>query len=251
MIPLYEAKLLHLFDTRWATYEPDGTTRLMSEEEKAAHASPLPRYWVPEEETDKKLGGRWDQTWLLGWRDVCRATDARTVITTVGPRAAYGHKWMLALPSRGRVELQAVWASFAFDYVSRQKIGGTSMSYATFMQLPVPHPERWGETPSPLGQQLTRWLASRVERLNGWVDDPTKRARARAEIDAAMFHLYGLGRDDVTYVLDTFPIVKRKDEAAFGSYRTKELIVAAYDALSEAQASGTPYRAPWTQEVAP
>lgn len=34
MLPLYEAKMLHLYDTRWATYESDGSTRLMTEEEK-------------------------------------------------------------------------------------------------------------------------------------------------------------------------------------------------------------------------
>ena len=49
--------------------------------------------------------------------------------------------------------------------------------------------------------------------------------------------------------MDTFPIVKRKDEAAFGSFRTKELIMVAYDAMTEATVSGQVYRAPWTQEA--
>lgn len=47
----------------------------------------------------------------------------------------------------------------------------------------------------------------------------------RAEIDAAMFHLYGIGRDDVDYIMETFPIVKRKDVADYGEYRTKRLIL--------------------------
>jgi len=34
-----------------------------------------------------------------------------------------------------------------------------------------------------------------------------------------MFRLYGIGRDDVDYVPDTFQIVKRKDEAEFGECR--------------------------------
>ena len=34
------------------------------------------------------------------------------------------------------------------------------------------------------------------------------------------------------YVLDTFPIVRREDEAAFGRYRTQELILAYMNALA-------------------
>jgi hypothetical protein len=32
--PLYEAKMLHQYDHRWATYEPDGTVRDVTLEEK-------------------------------------------------------------------------------------------------------------------------------------------------------------------------------------------------------------------------
>jgi hypothetical protein len=41
-------------------------------------------------------------------------------------------------------------------------------------------------------------------------------------------------RDAVDYIMDTFPIVKRKDEAAYGSYRTKEKILEIYDEMQEA-----------------
>jgi hypothetical protein len=42
--------------------------------------------------------------------------------------------------------------------------------------------------------------------------------------------------------MDTFPIVKRKDEAAHGHYRTKDTILEIYDALTEAQRTGQPYQ---------
>lgn len=249
MLPLYEAKMLHLYDTRWATYEPDGSTRLMTEDEKAAHLAPLPRYWVPESEVERKLAGRWKAQWMLGWRDICRSTDTRTVITTLAPRVAFGHKWLLALAQEGRTMLQASWSSFAFDFAARQKLGGTSMTYATLMQLPMPSPESTRTSSIPMDRQLRSWIELRVDRLNGWIPDPVERSQVRAELDALMFHVYGLDRNDVSYVMETFPIVKRKDEALYGSYRTKDLILAAYDAMGRAQESGTPYRAPWTQEV--
>ncbi len=249
MLPLYEAKMIHLYDTRWATYERDGSTRYMTEDEKAAHLSPMPRYWVAEADIDRKLAGRWDKNWFLGWRDVCRATDARTVITTLVPRLAYGHKWMLALPLAGKTELQSAWSSFSFDFVARQKLGGISMSYGTMMQIAMPTPEHFNAMPIPLDRPAPSWIGLRVDRLNGWIPDPVERAQVRAELDALMFHVYGLTRSEVSYVMDTFPIVKRKDEVAFGTYRTKDQILAAYDAMTEAKTSGRTYQPPWPKEV--
>jgi hypothetical protein len=54
--------------------------------------------------------------------------------------------------------------------------------------------------------------------------------------------LYGLARDDVDYIMETFPIVKRKDEAAHGEYRTKRVILEIYDAMQRAVESGQPYQ---------
>ena len=44
-------------------------------------------------------------------------------------------------------------------------------------------------------------------------------------------------------MLDTFPIVKRKDEEKYdGDYRTKRVILEIYDAMQEAMRSGVPYQ---------
>ncbi|MEU3148679.1 hypothetical protein, partial [Streptomyces sp. NPDC006999] len=64
--------------------------------------------------------------------------------------------------------------------------------------------------------------------------DESRRQVIRAELDALFFHLYGVSRNDVDYILDTFPIVRRKDEAKYGTYRTKELILAEYDRMAAA-----------------
>ena len=59
---------------------------------------------------------------------------------------------------------------------------------------------------------------------------------ARARLDGIYFHLYGLGRDDARYILGTFPIVRREDEAAFGRHRTRDLILAYINALTAGDA---------------
>ncbi len=63
-LPLYEAKMVHHYDHRWATYERDGeTSRDMTLAEKQdPNAVPLPRYWVEE------------------WEVVLRTTDAPNAV---------------------------------------------------------------------------------------------------------------------------------------------------------------------------
>ena len=59
-----------------------------------------------------------------------------------------------------------------------------------------------------------------------------ERRHLRARLDALYFHLYGLDREDAAYILDTFPIVRKQDKAAFGHYRTKAMILAYMNALA-------------------
>jgi hypothetical protein len=263
MLPLYEAKMLHHYDHRWATYRPDGTIRDVTSAEKDDPTFVvLPRYWVLDSEVAKRLSGRWDRNWLLGWRDICRATDERTMIASAFPRTSVGNKVPLILSDQQCSYLLAsVLSSLPCDFAARQKIGGTTMNYYLFMQLPCLTPATMRQVPSwtPV-TTLEDWVIPRMKELawTGWGLeslardigddgppfrwDPERRALIRAELDAAMFHLYGVDRDEVDYVMDTFPIVKRKDEAAHGEFRTKRLILEIYDAMAEATRTGVPYK---------
>jgi hypothetical protein len=62
-----------------------------------------------------------------------------------------------------------------------------------------------------------------------FVWDEERLAHLRAELDALYAHLYGLTREELDYILDTFPIVRRKDEERWGEYRTKRLVLEAYE----------------------
>ena len=80
--------------------------------------------------------------------------------------------------------------------------------------------------------------------------NPERRFQLRCEIDAALFHMYGISRDDTAYILDTrFQLLKRSEEREHGEYRTKRAVLETYDALAAAAAKGMPYRfAPRTAE---
>ncbi|MFN4074249.1 MAG: hypothetical protein ACK4G4_12665, partial [Thermus sp.] len=230
-LPLYEAKMAHQFNHRFGDYamRPSGSESTQLPEvplERLAdpHYQVLPRYWVLEAEVEERLRAKgWDRGWLLGWRDIARATDERTVIAAVIPRVGVGHKFLLMFPGNSKVasELLGVIDAFCFDYVARQKLGGTSVGYFTMKQLPVlppsafekPLPFPWEGEPSPLPPRskpptIADFVRPRVLELTytAWdlkpfaedlgyhgppfPYDPERRFWLRAELDALFFLLY-------------------------------------------------------------
>jgi hypothetical protein len=91
-VPLYEAKMIHQFDHRWATYD-DGDSRDVTDAEKAdPEFEPTSRYWVPDREVSDRLAEQsWSYNWLSCWRDIARSTDERTVIFSIIPLSAVGN----------------------------------------------------------------------------------------------------------------------------------------------------------------
>lgn len=74
-----------------------------------------------------------------------------------------------------------------------------------------------------------------------WDDD--RRALLRAELDAYYAHLYGLTHEELRYILDpadvygedfpgeTFRVLKEKEIRQYGEYRTRRLVLAAWERL--------------------
>jgi hypothetical protein len=72
--------------------------------------------------------------------------------------------------------------------------------------------------------------------------DEDRRAQLRAELDAWYAIAYGLSREELRYVLDpkdvigsdypseTFRVLQKNEIARHGEYRTRRLVLAAYDA---------------------
>ncbi len=270
-LPLIEAKMVHLFDHRFGTYESATQVhynkgflpRFTDEDHQRADRLALPDCWVAAAEVDARIHDGIAHGWFLGWRDITRRTEMRTVVASLLPRAAIGHTMPLAFSGAGPRLVAMLYAnlcSFALDYAARQKVGGAHLTYNYLKQLPVLAPTVYTEeTAWSRGETYGEWLLPRVLELTytawdlesfaqdvGYDGSPfewkiDRRELLRAELDAAFFHLYAITHDDADYVLDTFPIVRRNDEKAHGEYRTKRLILEAYDALAEAARTGRPY----------
>ena len=102
-LPLYEAKMLSHFDHRYSTYEGatqaqlnKGTLpRLDEAQHDDANVEPHARYWVARSKVSEALTRRWGREWLLGWRDIARASDMRTFLPSALPASAVGDKWVI------------------------------------------------------------------------------------------------------------------------------------------------------------
>ena len=74
---------------------------------------------------------------------------------------------------------------------------------------------------------------------------------SEAELDGAFMHVYGFARDDVEYILGTFRTLASTEQKLYGEFRTRRLVLAAYDRLSAAAARSSPVFSFLTVTVAP
>lgn len=265
LLPIYEAKLFHNFDHRWAAYA-NGESRTLSDAEKQnPNVTATPRYWYSNKRAQDRYASRWKHSWLLAWRDITNSTNERTLIASVVPSIAIQDNKGIFVRDTAIQSLPCLIAnccSFVMDFAARQKAGGTHLSAFIVEQLPCIAPTTFESSTRWLtnGQSFSSWCRSAVLELvytawdiepfaleMGYVGspfcwNPGRRFLLRCELDAAFFHLYGLSRDDTGYVLDSFPIVRKNDEKAHGEYRTKRVILEVYDAMAEASRTGKPYQ---------
>lgn len=201
--------------------------------------------------------------WFIGFRDICRATDERTVIASVLPRVGVGNKIpLLIMEKSDNHKLTACLlgnlCALVLDFTARQKIGGITLNYFIFKQLPILSPDQYTDDELSFIVPRVLELTYTAYDLKPWAEElgyigapfpfhPERRAQLRAELDARFARLYGLTRDELRYILDpaevkgasypseTFRVLKNNEEKAFGDYRTQRLVLAAWDALERGE----------------
>lgn len=251
-LPLFEAKMIYLFNHRYGTYE-----NVAEDSENTSLPSPtisdysnheyevLPRYWIKKEIEDKE-----DvllKNWYLGFRDITNATNERTVIIAPIANCVTGHKLpFIYFKETSANQIPLLFAnlcSFSFDYFARQKVSATNLTFFIFKQLPIVNPASYNENLIGAIKERILKLAYTSHSLSAFASEmgyyappfywnDKERFQIQCELDAIYAHLYGLEKEEMDYILETFPIVKRKDIAKYGSYRTKETILQLYDAFA-------------------
>lgn len=148
------------------------------------------------------------------------------------------------------------------DFVVRQKVSGAHLKFFHMRQLPIFQPDHYSEADLAFIVPRVLELTYTAHDLEPWADDlaaydsrpasergtpfawnPERRAQLRAELDAYYARLYGLTRDELRYILDpadvmgddypseTFRVLKNNEMREFGEYRTRRLVLAAWDQM--------------------
>ena len=196
-------------------------------------------------------------------------TERTFIIAPIPDAKGVGNTATLLYAERGCMpgaSLYGMMSSLIFDYTTRQKIGGTHASINYVKQFPVLTPD---QIPSTMQWQIVKrvaelcyfnhdmdgWASELWDEMNEeqraelpqlgaqqpWIYNPERRAILQAELDAIFAHLYGLNTEDLRYILDpedvcgkgcineTFRVLKDNEQRQYGEYRTKRLVLEAWN----------------------
>ncbi len=257
-LPLYEAKMTQAYDHRAAGVRIEAGNWMRQGQTEATslveHQNPefvvIPRYWVKEESVNCIVPVR---PGVIGFKDISSPTNRRTMIASAIPYSAVTNHFplmLMDLPVVRQLCLLGNLNSLAYDYTARQKMGGITLNFFILEQIPTLPPDAYDEK-CPWDKKVTLedWVAERVLKLTCTADDMkplakaagfkpgiwkwkhAERARLRAQLDAAYFHLYQITREDVEHILTTFQQIAKQDDDAEGQGETRTLILDAFDAL--------------------
>lgn len=259
-LPIYEAKMIQMFDHRAASVVVDEKNWMRQgqtdETSLVLHQNPEfavePRWWVNEADVHRVLGDR-DTTKIIAFKNVTSPTNQRTMIAAFIPYSGVVHSSPLIftgsdISARLTACLLGNLNAFAYDYICRQKIGGVNLSYFIIEQITTFHPDFYSQKcPWNKKQTLGKWISDRVLKLtctsndmiplaeaagfkptvHKW--DPAERLDLMAELDAAYFLLYGIERNDVEYILTTFAGLRGESTDLLAGSTTSAKILKFYD----------------------
>jgi type I restriction-modification system DNA methylase subunit len=264
-LPLYEAKMLQDYDHRAADVFTDKSNWVrQGQTEKRSlvgYQNPeqlaTPRFWVDASEVEMPDWG------CVGFKDITSPTNQRTMIAACAPMAGFTNHFVVVRSELKPVRQLCLLANlnaFAYDYCTRQKIGGVTLNFFIVEQVPTLPPDAYDKRcPWDRRTTLETWISQRVlkltctaedmlplaeacnftggsfqaeygGRLHKW--DETERAELMAELDAAFFHLYGIERDDVEYILSTFKGIHGERALFPGASSIAQRIVEKYTEMS-------------------
>lgn len=259
--PVYEGRMISHFDHRAKTYEgghgnsSKWASRLHGDLAKAIS----PQWYIMPDDIPPKLALR-SRRYRIGFGDVVNARNERSFVAIlVPPGVICGHTvptitfdphpdfdW-LYLP------WLAVANSFVMDWLTRSRLSTLHLSYTVMDALPFPRPsieDKWVREASNI---VLRLICTAPEMTDFWnqmaghgfcsqaepgsipasaLVTESDREVARASLDALVAHeVYGLTRPELSHILESFTVVKKRDLAKYDEFRTKRLVLEAWDRL--------------------
>ena len=269
-LPLFEGKLIDSYNHRASSFEGIDERNIYGTKPKTILSSlkdimdfswhPKPRYWIKENIVKKRIPKKWKSPWLISFRNtISSGADTRSLRLSLIPVFGAGNSLPIIYEYSGGdypLVLIGILNSIIIDFVVKQKVSGANLNYYIMEQLPIPYKEN-------LTKEDIEFISSRVKGLSYTSSAITKsateiikdessfkpilnelkRAEAKAEIDVYTARLFGLTRSEMSFILDdetkesehysetTFAALKSVELKEFGEYRTKRLVLEAWDKL--------------------
>ena len=198
----------------WA--DPDTITEYLKEERERKHGhwastyNEMPEDWILDVETLECSNPR------IAFRQIARSSDRRTVIPTLVPPETVltHHSWYMIWPEgdrRDEAYLLGILSSIPFDWYARRFVEA-NVTKSLMSTFPVPRPGRDDHLRRHV-VELSGQLAAVDDRYADWanavgvdygpLDEDTKQEMVY-ELDAVVAHLYGLSREHVKVIFETF-----------------------------------------------
>ena len=251
-LPLYEGKMIWIYNHRASSvaYQEGlvaGRHDTIESKKENLHNQNyvvMPRLWVNSKDVISQINK--DVSYFFGFRGIADSGNARTAIFSILPFSAYGNSLPILLNNNGNSIrlLVANTSTFIFDYVLRNKASGNNINFYIVSQLPIIPPNEYKKDiieyifPKVLELTYTAYDLKPFAEDCGYNGEPfewneDRRLELTTDLDALYGHLYKITKDELDYILDTFPIVKKRDIEKYGEYRTKRLILDKYDELKD------------------
>ena len=178
--------------------------------------------WDPQYLMDAETANEaWEGSWRtkIGYRQMARSTDVRSFVSAVCPPFPCSHAVCILHVDQQRsstvTDAAGLLNGLVFDYVVRQRQGGTNLSWFLISECVLPHRSRASDTLTSLVMRLNHGpMALAPARIGHNYGVPIntlqkmrsalcvhERMRLRCMVDAIGSCLYGLDVDDLLHVL--------------------------------------------------
>jgi hypothetical protein len=270
-VPVMEGRMVEAFDYRAKAYS---TGRGRSAQWRSLmfggdDKKITPQWLIDVDGVANKIGDRWLK-YRIAFCNVGGVTNQRYLMASfVPPRTICGDSVPTILFDPEDLGLMALWLgvanSLAIDYLARKK-GALHLTFTVMDSLPLP-------VSYDASSHLHRSIAVRALRLgavgsemddlwtaavrlldidpqtDGRIEEAEARTAVRSEIDVLVARdLFGLTKDEFRYLIDpadvvenaefeTFGALKRAEQRLYAVFRTKDLILQAWDKLAFAGAA--------------
>jgi len=225
--PLYEGRMVHIFDHSQKAYVSGEGRKANWEEQGVNQKVIIPRVFVGKVDAEKENDVR------IGFCDVTGATNERSVLATIISSYVLAGNTVATLegltPKENLIFL-SIFTSFCADYLIRQRVS-LHLNWTYVSNFVVPQYDAIGEeTITELLYKAAKLSCTTPELAEVWnaaypeepwtyasaERDLWKRAELRAEIDAMVAELYGLSVEEYAMVLTGFPLLDRNQPALTG-----------------------------------